>query len=513
MVGYGNSRQTWAIMVAWLSLLLLTNEATAQSDDVPPAGQKPAAFDPVAAELALNEAVLAVEEGRYDDALNALRNANSAETNVVLQRGRALLGLKRAREAADEFQSIRTAADAPPELELDLSIALIGADDPQAAVPILQQYVANHPNDATAGALLTAARQQSAANRSAVGSMPPGTVSGNSMPSRSLGTAPNNGGFTGSPMWDSVYKYIDYDTPEGRHWNLTLLNATEYDSNLVLAPEFGGLGSNIEKADGRSVIAMFGDYRFIQQDNWNLGVTGSANNTFQYNLDQYNLENYTGGAYSNYAINGWILGSNYQFQETTLDNKQFAADHRITLSATMLEGKAGHVTGYYEFENIDLNAPALIPAQDRSGNLNSVGITQALYLLEGTGRFFGGYRYANTDAHGSDFDVRSQMATGRLELPLTQAPIAWLQNAVYDIEVRQFWDDYKHGNSLDFDGRARRDQRVEVRSGLQKYLSRHLSLRLDYTFVNNESNVKNLFDVEFYSYSRHIISSQVIFDF
>lgn len=513
MVGYRNSRHNRAIIIAWVSLLLLTNGATAQSDDVPPGGQEQIAIDPVAAELALNEGVLAIEEGRYEDALNALRNANSAETNVVLHRGRALLGLKRAREAADEFQSIRTAADAPPEIELDLGIALLGADDPQTAIPILQQYVANHPNDAMASSLLTAAQQQPAVNRRSVGSLPPSSQVGNAFASRGQAMSPNDGGFTGSPLWDSLYDYIDYKTPAERHWNLTLLSAMEYDSNLVLAPEFGGLGSNIDKADGRSVIAMFGDYRFIQQDNWNLGLTGSANNTFQYNLDQYNLENYSGGAYSNYAINGWILGTNYQFQETTLNNKQFAADHRITLSATMLEGKAGHVTGYYEFENIDLQAPALIPAQDRSGNLNSVGITQALYLMEGAGRFFGGYRYANTDAHGSDFDVRSQMVTGRFELPLTRTSICWLQNAVYDIEVRQFWDDYKHGNSLDFNGRARSDQRVEVRSGLQKYLSSHLSLRLDYTFVNNESNVKNLFDVEFYSYSRHIVSSQLIFDF
>ncbi len=292
-----------------------------------------------------------------------------------------------------------------------------------------------------------------------------------------------------------------------------MLSATEYDSNLVLAPEFGGLGSGIQKEDARSVIAMFGDYRLVQQENWNLGVTGSVNNTFQYNLDQYNLENYGGGAYSNYAVDNWILGTNYQFQDTTLDDRQFALDHRVTLSATLREDTFGHVTGYYEFENIELDAPALIPEQNRSGNLNSVGITQALYLLKGTGRLFGGYRYASTDARGSDFDVRSQMVTGRVEFPLTDMKVSWLQNAVFDAEVRHFWDDYRHGNSLDFFGRARSDQRLEVRTGLQKFLSRHLSLRLDYTFVNNESNVKNLFDVEFYSYSRHIVSSQFIFDF
>lgn len=509
--------QSWLCSIALLSLLLPLNDATAQSEDVATGAGVQTTIDPVTAELSLNDGILAVEEGRYEDALNALRTANPAETNVVLYRGRALLGLKRSREAAVEFQSIVTAPDAPPELGLDLGIALVGAEDPSAAIPVLQQYLTVQPDDPTATALLSAALRQTTVTPAVPGSTGPTQPGG--MPA--IGSPATTQGRTNSSRYqtpsamagNSWFDAIDYDTPQGRRWNLTFLTATEYDSNLVLAPQFGGLGSGIQKEDGRSVLAMFGDVRFIQQENWNLGLTGSANNTFQYNLDQYNLENYSGGAYSNYAINGWILGTNYQFQETTLNNKQFAADHRITLSATMLEGTVGHLTGYYEFENIDLHAPALIPAQDRSGNLNSVGLTQAFYLLEGSGRFFAGYRYANTDAHGSDFDLRSQMVTGRFEAPLTKTKICWLQNAVYDVEVRQFWDDYKHGNSLDFNGRARSDQRVEVRTGLQKYLSKHLSMRLDYTYVDNESNVKNLFDVEFYAYSRHIVSSQLIFDF
>ena len=40
-----------------------------------------------------------------------------------------------------------------------------------------------------------------------------------------------------------------------------------------------------------------------------------------------------------------------------------------------------------------------------------------------------------------------------------------------------------------------------------------VSVRLDYTYVNNQSNVANLFDVHFYEYNRHIVSTQLIYDF
>jgi len=38
-------------------------------------------------------------------------------------------------------------------------------------------------------------------------------------------------------------------------------------------------------------------------------------------------------------------------------------------------------------------------------------------------------------------------------------------------------------------------------------------LRLDYSFIESDSNVANLFGVGFYSYQRHILSTQLIYDF
>jgi hypothetical protein len=52
-----------------------------------------------------------------------------------------------------------------------------------------------------------------------------------------------------------------------------------------------------------------------------------------------------------------------------------------------------------------------------------------------------------------------------------------------------------------------------VRTGLQKFFTEHLSLRLDYVYINNQSNVENLFNAQFYSYNRSVVGTQLIYDF
>ena len=303
------------------------------------------------------------------------------------------------------------------------------------------------------------------------------------------------------------------DERAARPWNLSLLIGTEYDSNVRLAPEFNGLGSGFRRSDARAVVGLFGDYQLARGDDWNVGANGSLYQTAQFSLDEFNVSNFTGGLYANKGLGEcWLVGTNYQFQNTLLDGDQFATNHRLVLNATYLEGW-GHTTGYYEYDNLDIKAPALIPAQIRSGDTNAVGFTQAVYLEEGAGRLYLGYRYARTEADGADFDFHSNMFTARYETPLEKLGVSWLCDVVWDVEYRYFVEDYANPNSLDFSGRARDDRRSEFRTGAQKFFTKQLSLRTDYTFVDNSSNTSNLFGVHFYEYDRHIFSTQLIYDF
>jgi len=451
-------------------------------------------MDPVEAELALQDALIAFEAGRHAEALVAFQQLRATGPVAEYYLGLTLLRLDRAEEAARHLTAVRRQRGVPASVDLDLSVALIESGRRDEGTAMLREYAAANPEDTFAQGQLAQAER-----RTDVVPIPPNVPAGSTSP-RTAFIQPG--------------RDVPCDASDElrRRWNLTALTGYQYDSNIVLSPEFSGLGSNIQKDSSSWVNAVFGDYRLIQDEETTVGVLGSANHAAQFDLTQFSTTEFVAGAYANRLVDVVLLGTNYQFHETLLEGNHFAGEHRLVANASLLEGEFGHTTPYYEYDHVDIDAPALIPQQERSGYVNGFGITQAVYLLGGAGRLFGGYQYRVTNADGSDFDFDSHMVTGRIETPLGKKETMFA-DLIGDAEVRYFFDRYDNANSLDFFGRNRSDDRVEVRTGLQKYLTDHLSTRVDYTFVNSDSNVANLFDVHFYSYDRHIVTTQLIYDF
>jgi len=290
-------------------------------------------------------------------------------------------------------------------------------------------------------------------------------------------------------------------------WHLTFLTGYQYDSNVTLEPQFQGLGAGRGIEDSGWFEALFGDYQIVRQEYWNLGIIGSAYANQYFSADQFDAQDYMGGGYANALVSDQMLmGIRYEFHNALLDYRQFATEHRLVPNLSIIEGDFGHTTLYYEFDGRQFDVPPLIPALDRSGNVHAVGGTQAVYTWQGLGRLYFGYRHEWADADGSDFDRSTNMVTARVERPIGKRFVA-------DFDVQQYWDDYENPNSLDFFGNPREDDRMELRTGLQFIWTEHISLRADYTFINSNSNTKNLFDVRFYDYNRHLLTTQVIYDF
>lgn len=521
-----------AAHAALLSLVALQFSAPILAQDPPEAPNRGVRrTDPVSDELNLQRGIAEFSAGRYTEAAATLDSARLAGAGAGYYRGLSLLALGRAEEAVAEFSRIRSERAAPPELTLDLGIAQLFAGDAASATGTLTEYVRANPTHNLGrfflGVALSRQNRREEADREFAAvegdpSLAPYMAAYRSnapLPGQAP-TVPTPEGMAAqqAPLIDRTpqaaqepeptgfMRLIDYKTDPNRKYNLTFMTAYEYDSNIPVLPNVFGLGSGIQTSDSRWLAALLGDYRIVQQQNFNLGVLGSVFENWHFNLNQYNVLNTGTGAYSNAAFGRFIAGVRYEFNETQLASNWFSSVHRLVPNFTMKEGEFGHTTVYYEFDDIKVNAPALIPAQIRNGVQNAAGITQAMYLFDQKGRFYLGYRYEGADTWGSDFDRNTNMVTTRIE-----SPFFW--KSVIDTEVRVFFDDYLHPNSLDFWGKARADTRVEYRAGWQKFLTRRLSFRLDYTYVNNTSNVSNLFDVHFYGYNRHILSSQLHFDF
>jgi tetratricopeptide (TPR) repeat protein len=411
-------------------------------------------------------------------------------------------------EAIRELQSLRHDPAAPATLQRDLGAAQLASGDLASAASNLTQYVQTHPGDACGHLLLGMAYSRQGQNQAATGHFqaaaadPTLASDAREYLQRASSAAP-------TVPTDALTAAA---APQ-RRWNFTVLSGHEYDSNVGLSPEFSGLGAVADKSDNRWMVASFGDFRLIQRPDRNLGLIMSTFDSFHFNQDEFDTDDFMGGAYTNVALGDyWIAGLRYEYHHTLLDGDRFAQEHRLVPNVSLRQGDFGHLTGYYEFDAADFDDEPLIPELDRNGDTHGVGLTQAIYTARGLGRIFVGYRFEKVFADGDDWDRQTHMATARIEQPLfftVGQPPQW----IVDAEFRQFWDDYDHPNSLDFFGRVRHDDRSEVRAGIQFYFNAHESMRVDYTFITSNSNVANLFDVHFFEFDRHIVSTQFIYDF
>ena len=292
-----------------------------------------------------------------------------------------------------------------------------------------------------------------------------------------------------------------------KNWNVSLLTGYQYDSNVSATPEFLGLGAIEDKGDSAFYLASFGDFQLYVDDQVNLGIIASTYNVFQSEQTNFDLADYMVGGYYNRVLGERVIGGvRYEFHRTDLGRSEFSNESRLVPNISVLRDN-GHTTVFYEFDNIDFADTPLIPALDPDVNVNAVGFTRARYLgATGLGRFYYGYRYESAEADGSDFDRSTNQVNTRLELPLSS-------RLIVDGGFRYFWDDYDNPNSLDFHGDERDDTRAETRTGIQWIMSRRVSTRVDYTYINSNSNVANLFGVRFFDYQKHTLTAQLIFDF
>jgi tetratricopeptide (TPR) repeat protein len=511
--------------------------------------QAESAIDVLDAELGMSRGVIQFERGHYAEALKEFGDPARASSGMLYYRGLSLLAAEQGKEALADLQKVRRLPGAPGEVEVDEAVARLATGDPAGAEGVLKDYLAKHPGDAYGQYFLGVARFRQRRYREAIDSFklasaettlapyldfyeglsayaqgdgryrdllarfehsgaatdaPAGLIRQlNGMPTRPDALPGQAAGFA-RPTLNGVT-----GPPADRRWNLAFLSGYEYDTNVAIAPSIIplGLGTNSHLRDSRWVVSSFGEYRLVQRDDWVLGLLESTYDSFQFNLFRYNIQDYMGGIYSNFSLaKDWILGIRYEFHETLLDGHQFITEHRLTPNLTYREGDFGHFTTFYEFNPITVTGLALIPAQNRSGPVNTVGATQAFYMFNGAGRFYLNYLYQTAKTLGTDFDRATNSVDARIEIPL---PFKIVGN----MEARYFWDDYRFPNSLDFFGRPRTDRRIEARVGAQKFLNDHLSIRVDYIYTDNQSNVRNLFDQSFYSYNRSLLSALMVYDF
>jgi Tfp pilus assembly protein PilF len=288
----------------------------------------------------------------------------------------------------------------------------------------------------------------------------------------------------------------------------------EYDTNVIqLGADIPTPAGISGKSDGREVLLPRGSYSFIKGDRLELGVEGAGYFTWQNSLSAFDIDSYQAGPFINYKLNNNLyLSARYGFNYVQFGYQPFLIRNILTPQVTYIEPKLGYTSAFYQFQDRQFKQASLTDALDRSGTDNAVGIVQginlpALFKGAAAANLELNYRFEDQEARGSDFAGQFNAVGATLYTPLPLLKIR------ADAGVTVDFEQYDHANSLDANGRDRRDTEVDVTTGLTRDLAKDLALRLDYTYSNRSSNVTSASGSHPYAYDRNVVGIRLIYSF
>lgn len=299
-----------------------------------------------------------------------------------------------------------------------------------------------------------------------------------------------------------------------RPWEVQLELAYEYDTNVVLLGSSVQLPSNISRRDdNRFLVAPRGSYSFIRTDRLEAGLETTNYFAFQDNLQNFNIASYQAGPYLNFKLAPNLFASvRYDFNYLTLGYHSFLKRNLVTPQLTLQEPKFGFTSVFYQFEDRQFLQPEVTQPLKRDGDLNVVGVLQGITLPElfkgsGAAELDLSYRFSNQQTRGSDFSGNFNTAGATLVTPL---PFWKLKG---DIGVNATFENYEHPNSLDAIGRRRDDFEVNTLVGLTKELFRGVTLRVDYSYTDHQSNVRTNTGSKPYQFDRNVLGVRLILSY
>ncbi len=315
-----------------------------------------------------------------------------------------------------------------------------------------------------------------------------------------------------SRQLDAVLAQQQSKAPKPYEGQITL--GYEYDTNVIqLGGDIPTPAGISHQSDGREVLLPRGSYSFIQTDRLDAGVEGAGYFTWQNTLSAFDIDSYQAGPFANFKLtNNLFLSGRYGFNYVQFGYAPFLVRNVVTPQLTYLEPKFGYTSVFYQFQDRQFKQPSLTDALDRSGTDNAVGVVQGINLPSlfsgaGAANLELNYRFEDQEARGSDFAGQFNAVGATVYTPL---PVFKLRA---DAGVTLDYENYDHSNSLDIDGRDRRDFEVDVTTGITRDLAKDLALRVDYTFTNRDSNVVDGAGGHPYAYDRHVVGIRLIYSF
>jgi tetratricopeptide (TPR) repeat protein len=275
-----------------------------------------------------------------------------------------------------------------------------------------------------------------------------------------------------------------------RLWRAFVSTRYEYDSNVTLMPDDASLVEATGEGDFRFTVEPAIEFTPHLGGRWETQHLFSFIQSVHHHLGAYNLQGYHLGNRAIYAAEliQPFIGYNYEYYFLD-DNKQsFVRSHILPAGFTLQEGRYGFSEAAYTFEIDDYLLPYECSCDNRSADDHSVGISQYLFAPRWSDRYLRlGFFYDRNNAEGRNYTYDGYRFFAGFVTPVACGVTLDFDAELY---VRDFFSN--------LEGRDDTMQAYVVT--LSRRLNEYFDVGLQYTFINNNSNVA------LFEYHRNIFS-------
>jgi len=294
------------------------------------------------------------------------------------------------------------------------------------------------------------------------------------------------------PLKNSAEEFLAQAREYEKPWQVQVNLWAEYDDNVVLQSETGGLVTEISRqADWRLAGDLDATYRIFREEG-QYGIGGSFYQSVHGELTDYNLQ---GGSFSAYFLadaRPWQPEIRYSYAHYLLGGNGYLQQNSVTPSLSLYQWSPARLHVYWTISGDDYLGPVESPERNQDAINNVIGVSYQRAVQQDNGSIRLGVSYENNNAEGTDWDYGG--VDGFAQVYLT------LPNKIWAVRIQGDYFDshFQHIDSLF--GLKRADTRFTGRAGLIYRKSGKWNITLEYCHTTNNSTL------DFYHYQRNITS-------
>jgi len=487
------------------------------------------------ADVYVAQAIIDLDERRYDDALANLRKALEIEPDHVealYYTGVVYATRRQPAQAVPFLERARAKSPRDPAIAFQLGLAYFAQEQYGQARPLLEETFKTNPELDGLGYYVGFLRYRQKDYRGALEAFRAGRASDPEVQQltrfysglalgvlglpeqaaaeveEALRLAPGSA-LTGPTerLRDTI---VAAARKAARRFSLGMRVGVTYDDNVNIRPTANHrepLVAELRRQRHESFGELFGvraDYVWWKTENWESSIGYSFFTTYVNDIPKFNVISHLG----NVAVSRWtslgdyptLVGAAYTVDTLALGGEEFLTRHAATLSATVIGGERHLTQVFFRYQDKDFAEPSPPPVRQEHRDANNwmFGFLQLLRFAQDRHFVKAGYQYDYDDTDGADYAYVGHRFTVGAQYTLPW----WAIRLKYDLaahlrgysRVNAILPTYAPGT------KKRHDEEITHVLRAELPLPRNLTLSAEYQATRVYSNI------EVFDFSRNVAS-------